>query len=131
MFDMLSRLKPSFFHGAAAAALCGLACGLALRTGWQSHDTAPQLLFSSAAAAELKRPASPDDAQPADDGVAAAQQAQADALLADSTPLREEYAPATPLPLTRLAPAPEPEARDAGVDADRAPADEADETPTN
>ncbi len=109
---MIRDLTPSFFYGAATTALCGLAVGMVLHGPWQTAASGPQILFSSAAAAELARPA--DDA-PVTDPV----QAAPDSVYDDVTPLADEYVEPTPLPVTRLA----PDAQVAGVDESRAVAD--------
>ena len=109
---MMRDLTPSFFYGAATTALCGLALGMVLHGPWQTAASGPQILFSSAAAAELAKPA--DDSVPAIDPV----QAEADSIYDDSTPLKDEYVDPAPLPVTRLAP--EPAVQDAGLDERRA-----------
>ena len=111
---MVRDLTPSFFYGAATTALCGLAMGLALHGPWQTTAAGPQILFASAAAAELARPA---DGSATIDPV----QAQADTIYDDTTPLKDEYVAPTPLPVTRLAPTPEVQV--AAVDEQRADAD--------
>ena len=56
-------MKPSLFYGAAISTCLGLALGLALHGPWadQEHAGGPQILFPSAAAAELARPVSDSD----------------------------------------------------------------------
>jgi hypothetical protein len=51
-------MKPSLFYGSAISTCLGLALGLALHGPWadQEHAGGPQILFPSAAAAELARP---------------------------------------------------------------------------
>jgi hypothetical protein len=56
-------MKPSLFYGSAISTCLGLALGLALHGPWadQKHAGGPQILFPSAAAAELARPLSDSD----------------------------------------------------------------------
>lgn len=54
-------MQPSVFYGTAVSTCLGLTLGLALHGPWQSRPGGPQILAASAAAAELARPASPDD----------------------------------------------------------------------
>jgi hypothetical protein len=90
---MDQRPTPEFFCGSAIAALTGLLFGLLLHTPWEKHPGGPQILFSTAAAAELARPAGADDAVQAStpDPVE-----NADLEPASVTP--------APLPVTRLSP---------------------------
>jgi hypothetical protein len=101
---MEGKLTPGVFYGSAIAALCGLLLGLMLQQPWQKHPGGPQILFASAAAAELARPANTEDeaAAPAEDdqqAVGAAQLASLDATYNDPG-----YIPPDPLPVTRLDP---------------------------
>ena len=90
---MEDRLTPGAFYGSAIAALIGLAMGLMLHGPWQNHSAGPRLMLSSAAAAELARPASDDDQQTISE--------PAPQQVAD---LDTGYVDPTPLPVTRLAP---------------------------
>jgi hypothetical protein len=96
---MLSHLRPSLFYGTSIAALCGLALGLMAHGPWASHEGGPQILFASAAAAELARPLSDADIVQAGAYDPSAEQtaAYADNTLADTSQL-----PADPLPVVRL-----------------------------
>jgi hypothetical protein len=93
---MDQRLKPAVFYGSAIAALAGLLFGLLLHTGWRNHSGGPQIVFASAAAAELAKPDTdaPTTDQPGPDQPAAVQAAD------------EDTGPVTPdpLPVIRLAP---------------------------
>lgn len=93
-------ITPGAFYGSALAALCGLLLGLLLHGPWRSHPGGPQILFASAAAAELARPAS-DDAGQASSAAEPPAAPAADAQLAE---LDTGYTPPDPLPVTRLAP---------------------------
>jgi hypothetical protein len=100
---MLRRLSPLVFYGAAAAGAAGLALGFALHGPWQSFQggVAPEILFSSAAAAELvKRP----DAEAAAEAPIEASAPVQDEASTDPGVLYAGYGPANPRPLTRLAP---------------------------
>ena len=90
---MEDRVTPGAFYGSAIAALIGLAMGLMLHGPWQNHSAGPRLMLSSAAAAELARPAS-------DDAPLAAPEPEPQQV-AD---LDTDYVDPTPLPVTRLAP---------------------------
>lgn len=96
---MEERLTPGAFYGSAIAALCGLAMGLMLHGAWQNHSGGPQLLASSAAAAELARPAGDDAPQTAPE-----QDSQAVAGNEQLADLDTSYVDPSPLPVTRLAP---------------------------
>jgi len=100
---MEGKVTPTAFYGSAIAALSGLLLGLLLHAPWQDHSNGPQILFSSAAAAELARPANADDGQAlsADDPQAAANSQYASLDGAYNDP---GYIPPDPLPVTRLAP---------------------------
>ncbi len=119
---MLDRLTPGAFYGAAISALSGLALGLLLQQPWQKHPGGPQILFNSAAAAELSRPPSSDDnaSAPFED-----QQARGNAQLAalDAAYNDPGYIPPDPLPVTRL----DPGRFDVKPAADQIEADEADD----
>lgn len=91
---MEQRVTPGLFYGSAFAALIGLLMGLALHGPWESHAGGPQIWFSSAAAEELKRPATAEDA------IAAV----APEELQQVAEIDTAYIPPNPLPVTRLAP---------------------------
>ena len=93
---MEQRVTPSLFYGSAFAALIGLVMGLALHGPWASHPGGPHIWFSSAAAEELARPATDEDAV-----ASAATQADQPQQVAE---LDTTYLPPDPLPVTRLAP---------------------------
>ena len=114
---MEDRVTPGAFYGSAIAALCGLAMGLMLHGAWSNHTHGPQLQLSSAAAAELARPAG-DEPQAAPE------------LAAD---LDTSYVDPTPLPVTRLDPDRfdvKPAAEDVAREDVDAPAVETAPTPT-
>jgi hypothetical protein len=91
---MEQRVTPGLFYGSALSALIGLVFGLALHGPWESHPGGPQIWFSSAAAEELKRPATAEDAI-----AAVAQDEPQQVAELDTT-----YLPPEPLPVTRLDP---------------------------
>src|SRR5690348_13985943 len=99
---MLDRLTPGAFYGAALAALCGLLMGPMPQDPWQKHPGWPQILFNSAAAAELAKPAGQDASAPADADPQAAGNEQLASL--DATYNDPGYITPTPLPVTRLDP---------------------------
>jgi hypothetical protein len=88
---MDQRLTPELFCGSAIAALAGLLFGLLLHVPWAKHPGGPQILFSTAQAAEPVRPL------PAD--AAAAAPAPAETAALDT-----RYGPPAPLPVVRLRP---------------------------
>ena len=91
---MEQRVTPGLFYGSAFAALIGLLMGLALHGPWESHPGGPQIWFSSAAAEELKRPATTVDA------IAAVAPEESQQL----AELDTAYVTPEPLPVTRLDP---------------------------
>lgn len=99
---MLDRVTPGAFYGAAIAALCGLLLGLILQDPWQKHPGGPQILFNSAAAAELARPAKADDASAPPENPQAAGNEQLAGL--DAAYNDPGYIAPDPLPVTRLDP---------------------------
>ena len=92
---MVLQIKPSLFHGIAVAACLGLTLGLVLHGPWQSKAGGPQILFASAAAAELARPLNDGDIIAA--STAADEQPSTELAFVDDGQL-----PATPLPVVRL-----------------------------
>jgi hypothetical protein len=102
---MEEKVTPAAFYGSAIAALCGLLFGLLFHAPWQNHAGGPQILFASAAAAELARAPSVDDdnaAPPSEDQEITKGDRQLAAL--DETYNDPGYIPPDPLPVTRLAP---------------------------
>lgn len=101
---MEGQVTPGAFYGSAIAALCGLLLGLMLQQPWRSHPGGPQILFNSAAAAELARPTNQDRNRgpPSEDQ----QIAQGNQQLADLDATYNDpgYIPPDPLPVTRLDP---------------------------
>lgn len=101
---MEERVTPGAFYGSAVAALCGLLLGLLLQQPWRSHPGGPQILFSSAAAAELAQPSRNDsDAGAPFEEQQIAEGAQPLADL-DATYNDPGFIPPDPLPVTRLDP---------------------------
>jgi hypothetical protein len=109
------RFTPSFFYGAAAAALMGLSLGVALHGPWQAKDGGPRILLSSAAAAQT---AQADDSAYGGYVEASAQTAQTDASLYEGS------LPAAPLPVTRLKPDRYPDLWSGRADVSQARADQ-------
>jgi hypothetical protein len=92
-------MKPSLFYGAALSTCLGLALGLSLHGPWadQEHAGGPQILFPSAAAAELARPADDSDIVEASAPVEEAAYTSSDWAYAAT-----DQMPANSLPLVRL-----------------------------
>jgi hypothetical protein len=94
-------MKPSLFYGSAISTCLGLALGLALHGPWadQEHAGGPQILFPSAAAAELARPVSDSDIVNASSPVEDAAYTNTDMAWAYAA---TDQMPANSLPLVRL-----------------------------
>jgi hypothetical protein len=88
-------MKPSLFYGIAVSTYLGLLAGLVLHGPWESKAGGPQILFASAAAAELARPL--NDRDIIDASAPADQPAATELASLDAYQL-----PAEPLPVTRL-----------------------------
>ncbi len=107
--------KPSLFYGSAISTALGLALGLALHGPWQSTSGGPQILFPSAAAAELARPLTDND-------IIEASAPDDQAAYADNAYLDTGQLPPNSLPLVRLTRRGGPEIADPAPAADQ-PAD--------
>jgi hypothetical protein len=94
-------MKPSLFYGSAISTCLGLALGLALHGPWadQKHAGGPQILFPSAAAAELARPLNDSDIIEA--SAPAEEAAYANGDMAFAYAATDQLAPNS-LPLVRL-----------------------------